>query len=303
MVDSVVTVRDVFDLPHSGSPEESSPRWQSLREWLNEDLAAVKSPALEDIRSTIEELLNIPVGDIFVASWKETDAIKKLLEESRTSPEALTNVELADHTIKSKHHPHIEVRQKKGTSKKIEFALRLLFSLQGFSLRIQNGLITEIRTGPCEMQGTLQYQGLAVAEQKNGPIKLPEVIVFNHGKKIEVTQSGPGKLATPATGQKPPLESTSTDPGPAPPLIAPQVIATAAPPATGEPQVIEMTAPPHMSAPEEVQLSPDFSSLIPPRKITARTTEIGPPPKVSDLPPDDVPTETTDEEEREVFVL
>ena len=288
MADSVVTIRDVFDLPHPGSPEESSPRWQSLRQWINEDLATAKSPAMEDIGATIEELLRIPISDIFVKSWKETDAIKALLAESRKSPDAVTNVELADHTIKSKHHPHIEVRQKKAASKKIEFTLQLLFKLQGFSVRIQDGNIREIRTGPCEMQGTLQYQGLAVVEQKNGPINLPQVIAFNEGRKVEVMEPAPVKIPTAAADLQAPVK--------------PQPIETSAPPPAVQPKVFEAAAAAGMMTPGKVQSSPDSSSWIPPRKITPQKTEPASPPRVSDSPPDVVPAEAA-EEEREVFVL
>ena len=319
MADSVVTLRDVFDLPHPGSPEESSPRWQSLRQWINEDLAAAKSPAIEDVGATIEELLDIPVTDIFIKSWKETDAIKDLLAESRKSPDAVTNVELADHAIKSQHHPHIEVRRKKASSKKIEFTLRLVFKLQGFSVRIQNGYIKEIRTGPCEMLGTLQYQGLAVVEQKNGPIDLPELIALDKGQKVEVKEPAPVKIpASAAADLLPPVKITET---PAPSPVAestvnddeatlPKLVEPVAPsPAvktdvtdeeTTEPKVLEPPAPPRTAEPEKVQSSPDFSSLIPPKTITPHETESASPPKVSDTPP---AADQTEEEEREVFVL
>ncbi|HKO62428.1 MAG TPA: hypothetical protein VJV03_14790 [Pyrinomonadaceae bacterium] len=237
MADSVVTVRDVFDLPHPGSPEESGARWQSLRQWMNEELPDTKSSTMDDIGARIEQLLEIPLRDIFVASWKETDAIKDLLAESRTAPAAITNVELADHSIKSLHHPHIEVRQKKATSKKIEFTLRLLFKLQGFRLRIQNGLIKEVRSGRCEMQGTLEYQGLTVAEQKNVPISLPAVIATGDARKADVAKPEP----VPVSIQKPP-----------------------------EPKQVEKAG---HSPVSEQEPSPDAASFIPPTKITPKINE------------------------------
>ena len=305
MADSVVTIRDVFNLPHPGSPEESSPRWQSLSQWINEDLAAAKSPAIEDVGATIEELLNIPVTDIFVKSWKETDAFKELLAESLKSPVAVTNVELADHTIKSKHHPHIEVRRKKAASKKIEFTLRLVFKLQGFSVQIQNGHIKEIRTGPCEMQGTLQYQGLAVVEQKNGPINLPQVIALDEGQKVEAKE--PAQMKIPATAAAPqqPVKPKIAEAAAPRPVIESSESETTKPTPWVEPEVIEPASPPPASEREKVQSPPDFSSLIPLKKITSEDeTETVSPPEVSDPSPDVAPSEAAEEEEeREVFVL
>jgi hypothetical protein len=265
MADSVVTVRDVFDLPHPGSPEESAARWQSLRQWMNEELPETKSSAMDDIGARIEQLLEIPLGDIFLASWKETDAIKDLLVESRTAPHAITNVELADHSIKSLHHPHIEVRQKKATSKKIEFTLRLLFNLQGFRLQIQNGLIKEVRSGPCEMQGTLEYQGLTVAEQKNVPISLPAVIATGDARKADAAQPAP----VPVSIQKPP-----------------------------EPKQVEKAAHSPVSEQKEVEPSPDAASFIPPTKISPKINE-----DVAATTDVASPSEPQSEEDREVLVL
>jgi hypothetical protein len=269
MADSVVTVSDVFDLPHPGSPEESSPRWQSLRQWMNEELPNTKSSTMEDVGARIEELLKIPVIDIFLASWKETDAIKELLSESRTAPEAVTTVDLADHTIKSLHHPHIEVRQKKASTKKIGFTLRLLFNLQGFSLRIQNGLIKEMRTGPCEMHGTLEYQGLTVVEQTNAPINLPEVVAFGDSLK------GPGKALVNTAAAVPAKETSESKP-------------------------FEQAVHPPASEQEEVQ-SPDPASFIPPTKISPKGGEAVAATKNGDLSIEVAQAE--EEEDREVFVL
>lgn len=271
MADSVVTVRDVFDLPHPGSPEESSPRWQSLRQWINEELPDTNSSSMEDVGARIEELLEIPVSDIFVTSWKETDAIKNLLAESRTAPEAITNVELSDHSIKSVHHPHIEMRQKKAASKKVEFTLRLLFKLQGFSLRIQNGLIKEIRTGPCEMQGTLEYQGLTVAEQKDAPVSLPAVIAFGDVRKAEV--AGPAPVGPPSTVS-----------------------------VREHPEIKPLEEAKHSTAPEqEVEISPDPASFIPPTKITPKVDEAAGPKSNGNVTSE--PSQSEEEEDREVFVL
>lgn len=193
MSETVVTVRDVFELPKPGSPEESSPRWQTLRQWMSEDVKGVKAGAMPDIAAKIADLLEVPIAEIFLASWKKTDAVKQLVEESRKTPEALMNVELAEHSINSKHQPHIEIKSKKAPVKKIEFTLQLLFKLKGFHLRIQNGAIKEMQTGPCQAKGTLQYQGLAIAEKELAPIELPSIVVFEAPGKAE-EKTAPDKV-------------------------------------------------------------------------------------------------------------
>lgn len=173
MPESSPTVRDVFELPQPGTPEEESPRWQSLREWMSKEVGSIKKAGLPDLTAKVAELLEIPLPDIFLTSWKKTNLLKERLEESRKSPETALHLELGEHTINSQHRPHIEVRVKKVPVKKLEFTLRLMFKLKGFILKVQNGAVTEVQTGSCEIRGTLEYQGLTIAEKKSTPIALP----------------------------------------------------------------------------------------------------------------------------------
>ena len=185
MSNSSITVREVFDLPEPGSPAESSPRWQTLRQWMGEEVKGIKSAAMPDVAAKIAELLEVPIPGIFVTSWKKSDAIRELLDESRKTPDAIMHLELAEHTINSQHKPHIEIRIKNTTVKKIEFTLKLLFKLKGFILRIQNGSISEMQAGTCEIKGTLEYQGLAIVEKKLAPINLPARIPLEGLLKTE----------------------------------------------------------------------------------------------------------------------
>jgi hypothetical protein len=57
--------------------------------------------------------------------------------------------------------------------KKIQFAVKLVFNLKGFVLKIQGGAIQEIQTGACEVKGTISYAGQVIVDKKLSPIKLP----------------------------------------------------------------------------------------------------------------------------------
>jgi len=301
MADSVVTVRDVFDLPHAGSPEESSPRWQTLRQWINEELQGVKRSAFDDVSAKIEELLEIPITDIFLASWKRTDAIKDLLEESRKAPDSITSVELGDHSIKSQHHPHVEVRNRNGSSKKVGFTLRLLFKLKGFSLRIQNGSITAMQSGPCEMQGALEYQGLAVAERKNAAIDLPPTVALDGPGNVDVKESVSEKASNNGSGEKPaqkqalPLEPPRREA----PVKQQREALAEKPPVPNVPEAANLTPALGMTAPvfetaSKTGLDPDVGKVSPAVATASQS-------KGSGSPADPATTEA--EEEREVFVL
>ena len=168
-----ITVRDVFAVPKPGDSQESSDRWKKFQKRIGKEVKGLKTAAMPDLAAKVAELLDVPLPDIFLTSWKKTEVLHNLLEESRESPEAVMNLELGEHTINSQHRPHIEIRIRNIPVKKIEFTLELAFNLKGFILKIQNGAIREMESGNCEVKGTLKYQGLTIAEKELAPISLP----------------------------------------------------------------------------------------------------------------------------------
>jgi hypothetical protein len=187
MTDSPTTLRDVFELPEAGAPEQSSEGWKEFQEKIIEEVKGIKLASMPDITEKFGELFDIPIPDIFLASWKKANAIQSVLEESRKSPETVMNIELGEHTIVSEHEPVIEVKIHNATVKKLEFTLRLGFILKGFNLKIQNGEIREMQTGVCEVKGTVEYEKLTIVEKQLAPIKLPGSIKLPAGRHEEQT--------------------------------------------------------------------------------------------------------------------
>lgn len=177
MPDSAVTLRHVFAVPEPSGEKESPETWKKFRTRLTEEIKGIK--IAPDIVAKVGELLDIPVPSIFLASWSRADALKSLLEESKQNPDAIMDLELADHTINSQHHPYIEVRIHNAAVKKIEFTLRLVFNLKGCVLRVQHGVIKEMRAGMCDVQGSMEYGGVTILEKTTAPIHFPGAISFN----------------------------------------------------------------------------------------------------------------------------
>jgi hypothetical protein len=80
---------------------------------------------------------------------------------------------LADHTIRTSHHPYITVHLANKTVKKLEFAVTASFTLNGFVLKIEKGEVLEIRTGSCEAEGKLEGLGLLLAKKDLEPLYFP----------------------------------------------------------------------------------------------------------------------------------
>lgn len=317
MPEQPITVGDVFELPAADAPEGVAPRWQTLREWISQELNGAKAPSMEEIASRVGELLEIPIASIFLTSWKKTDTIRDLLDESRAEPASILTIELDEHSITSQHRPYIEVRSKREDAKKLQFRVRLIFQLNDFVLTLANGSITEMRPGPCEMRGTLEYQGLTVAEKPPGPIRFPEKVELEKAESSPITvEPPPPQVLEPPTPEKVEAvaaETVESEPEPGDSLVEEAFRALeaewakphlgTAPPA----EATEAESEP-VSEPEEVAAEPttpavaaaaaagagaahqrDVSPLSPPLESASEATE------VTDSKPD------TDE--REEFVL
>jgi len=181
MSENVNTVSDLF--PVTDDTKQTDPHddnWKKFKEKISKEIKGVKWTASKlQILEKIGELLDIKVLSIFISSWKKSEEIKKILDESVASPDEKFEINLSEHKIESDHKPYIEVMFKNMSLYKIEFDLNLSFTLHGFILKIQNGNIYGIDPGVCNAQGTLSWEKIKLLEKKLEPIKLPGAIHLN----------------------------------------------------------------------------------------------------------------------------
>ena len=174
MAEPTVTLRDVFELPKDGQPDAEPDRWKQVQERVRKELKDVKLPAkMHDLGPKICELFEVPLPNILVTSWKKIGSVQAIVEKSKQSPDEVMYLELAQHSINCEQKPHLEMKIKELSVKKIEFLVKLLFNLKGFVLKVQNGAIQEIQSGACEVKGTVSYAGQVIVEKKLSPINLP----------------------------------------------------------------------------------------------------------------------------------
>ena len=170
---SAPTLGSLFSVSGYDGRDQSSGQWKALHDKLSKEMKSVKTASLPDLAPKIGELFDIPIPDVLLSSWKKATEVQALLYRSKGSPDETFFAGLAEHTINSEHHPSVEIKIKEQTVKKIEFTMRLFFKLNSFVLKIQKGDIKEIQTGTCEAGGTLEYEGVRIAEKRFEPISLP----------------------------------------------------------------------------------------------------------------------------------
>ena len=178
MTDAPITLREVFEVPEAGATAQPTEGWKTFQGNILKEVKSIKIAAMPDLMAKVGELLDVPVPNILLASWKKASALQSAFAESRKSPDAKMDVALGEHSVNSKHTPCIEVMVQNATVKKIDFTMQLVFRLKGFILTIQNGTIKHIQTGTCEVAGTIEYEGLKIAEKKFGTIKLPDSLTM-----------------------------------------------------------------------------------------------------------------------------
>jgi hypothetical protein len=149
------------------------PQWRAFQTSLIESLNLGRSGANLELAEKVSDAFEIDILSIFVGAWNP--AISTTLHESKKTSAAFI-LELSEHNIASEHHPSIDTKIKNVTVGRIVLNVRLSFRLKGFVLKIQNGMISEIQTGTCELDCRIIFNDLVIAEMERTPIKLPPSI-------------------------------------------------------------------------------------------------------------------------------
>ena len=190
-VSEAPTLREFFGIPEKAS-DQGDDNWQAFRKKLAEETQGIKwTTAMPDLGAKIGELLDIKIHDMLLTAWKKVEAVRQTLEESKQTPDKASYLDLSEHTVDYETKPFIEVKIKRASVKKLTLTVAVNLKVKGFGVKVQNGLIRELRTGKCEGKGLIKYEQLTIAEKEFEPIKFPFTIAV------------PGLITIPETPAKP----------------------------------------------------------------------------------------------------
>lgn len=136
------------------------------------------------IGEKIEDLLNIPIADILTMAWKKYKILLKYLDSEKYPPDETYIVDLTQHTIKSEHHPYLEIWINEQYQGKIEFNINVSIMLKGIVLKIQAGRIKEITTGNIKGMGTIKCEDFVILEKETETFTFPGSIKLGDGIPI-----------------------------------------------------------------------------------------------------------------------
>jgi hypothetical protein len=157
---------------------------QEVQDAFNTAAQHVQVSLLKDVRGLrwsmigpalterLKELLDIGFADIMLRSWKKFALVRKYLGPDAPADETVL-IPLAQHSIRSRHNPHIQILRGGRELARITFPVTLELTLEGFALKIRNRRIEEIETGKLLAAGTLQCESVTLVEKKIQPVELP----------------------------------------------------------------------------------------------------------------------------------
>ena len=117
---------------------ESNEKISSLKEVFSKEAKGIRWPvAFNEIIKKIEDLLNIGIPDIMVMAWNKYKILLKYSDRKKYSPDETFLVPLAEHTIKSEHHPCIEILINDKMVGKIGFDINISLKLEGLERRLR----------------------------------------------------------------------------------------------------------------------------------------------------------------------
>ena len=149
-----------------------------LSKFVPESIEGAKS----EIRNSFEALFQISPLDVLTGAWKKYELVAKAMEESKRNPNDTILRPLAKHTVKSIHHPYVEVFMDNNSMGKLEFELTAAFDVEGLTLKIQRGEISAIMTGTCQGSIQLSFAGEYLTGVKTERISLPGSIAVKSSK-------------------------------------------------------------------------------------------------------------------------
>jgi hypothetical protein len=152
-----------------------------------EELLRAGRPAAvgAELTVVVAGLLDLDLGDIAVSAWRKHTALAAAARETVAAshggrPEVERTVDLARHRITSTHRPYIDVRAGAALVTRVQLELNLVFEVAALAAVVRQGRMVALRTGRCELTGTLSVDGEPVVARR-GELDLAEAVRLGEG--------------------------------------------------------------------------------------------------------------------------
>jgi hypothetical protein len=129
-------------------------------------------------------LLDVGLVDVFRWAWQKRRELERYRDRAKYPPHETFSAPLAEHTIKSSHKPHLEIRLDGAKKGQIDFGVEVEIAVKGMTLEIRDARIRKIHTGECKAKGIFSCEGLTLVEQESRTLTLPGTLDLGEGIEI-----------------------------------------------------------------------------------------------------------------------
>jgi hypothetical protein len=186
----VVTLRDLFDLTEAnfaGAATAAILATQTLAPLELQLLKEMKYFPWKSFAASLGrhalELFRTHLSDILLGAWQKYHVLSEYADSSKHPPGELASVPVFEHTVKSEHHPHLEIRFREQTYE-IVFDVELELTLKELILQVQDARIKAIQSGVVEGSGTISLGPAELVKAPFKPRPLPGILRLGEGVSI-----------------------------------------------------------------------------------------------------------------------
>lgn len=191
MENQILTLNHFFSfhgpglLRHRLDALESGEKMSALKQKIAREVSGIGWPtAFSEIVNKIGDVLDIRLTDILIAAWQKYREIRKYSDSTAYPPGETFLVPLAEHTVKSAHHPSIDILVDDHPVATVDLEIEIALTLKGALLKISDSRIKGITTGSCTGKGFIKCEGFLIMEKETEPFRLPGTIELGEGIPI-----------------------------------------------------------------------------------------------------------------------
>jgi hypothetical protein len=118
------------------------------------------------IASVAHGLLDLDIGEIVSEGWRRMEDLVQAAQRSVATPGSSEVVDLATHSVSSKHTPRVDLLVNNVVIAKVEFELTLELVLKSVVASIRGGRLVEVHSGDCDITGKLSAEGRQLAKRQ-----------------------------------------------------------------------------------------------------------------------------------------
>lgn len=126
------------------------------------------------VAEKLKDALDVSINQILLSAWSQHRDLVNDLERSRKQKGETILVPLADHTIRSTHHPAVEVLVNDRRVAAFKFNANLMMRIQNAVLKVQSGEVVGVESGAWNGVGQLKCGPVTLVEHETKEFALPK---------------------------------------------------------------------------------------------------------------------------------